>query len=105
MAESTGHLDKLIEKKVDDKINAFTKSITDQISEFLKQNGDFDGSYFYMVSEWQKDFQGTKVPKSFYHESMYTVKKGIIAGISKQVKDKMIIQETKELLEKVKLLG
>jgi hypothetical protein len=36
---------------------------------------------------------------------MYNVKKGIIAGISKQVKDKMIATATKELLEKVKLLS
>ena len=105
MAESTGQIDKLIEQKVDDQIKKFTNQLTDNITLFLKENGDYDGSYFYMVSEWAKDFQGNKVPKTFSHESMYNVKKGIIAGISKQVKDKMIATATKELLEKVKLLS
>jgi hypothetical protein len=105
MAESTGQIDKLIEQKVDDQIKKFANLLTENITHFLKENGDYDGSYFYMVNEWEKDFQGRSTPKTFSHESMLNVKKSIIAGISKQVKDKMITTATKELLEKVKLLG
>ena len=105
MAESTGQIDKLIEQKIDDQIKSFATRLTENISQFLKENGDYDGSYFYMVSEWTKDFQGSKAPQTLSHESMINVKKGIIAGISKQVKDKMIATATKELLEKVKLLS
>ena len=105
MAESTGQIDKLIENKIDEQIKTFVNHITAQITQFLKENGDYDGSYLYMANEWTKDFSGHKVPKEFSHESMSNVKKGIIAGISKQVKDKMITTATKELLEKVKLLS
>ena len=105
MTKSTGQIDKLIEKKIDDQIETFVNHITKQITEFLKQNGDYDGSYLYMTSKWDRDNSGNKVPKEFLHESMNNVKKGIIAGISKQVKEKMITTATKELLEKVNLLS
>jgi hypothetical protein len=77
----------------------------DKISAFLKDNGDYDGSNLYTIAEWEKTFTGEKTPKSFNHESMFIVKKGLIAGISKQVKDKMITKATKELLDKVSLLS
>ena len=51
MAESTGQIDKLIEQKVDDQIKNFANQLTNNITLFLKQNGDYDGSYFYMVNE------------------------------------------------------
>lgn len=105
MAETTGQLDKLIEKKIDDNITAFVHLTVEKISQFLKDNGDYDGSYLYTVSEWDKNGTGSKTPKSFCHESMSIVKKGLVAGISKQVKDKMIAKATKELLDKVSLLS
>ena len=39
MENSIGQLDKLIEQKVDNKIKEFSKSLTDQITKFLKDNG------------------------------------------------------------------
>jgi hypothetical protein len=106
MAEqTTGQLDKLIEKKIDDNIAAFVHLAVDSISHFLKDNGDYNGEHLYTVSEWDKDRTGSKIPKSFSHDSMHIVKKGLIAGISKQVKDKMIAKATKELLDKVSLLS
>lgn len=106
MAEqTTGQLDKLIEKKIDDNIAAFVHLTVDSISKFLKDNGDYDGSYLYTVSEWDRNGTNSKIPKSFSHDNMSIVKKGLIAGLSKQVKDKMIAKATKELLDKVSLLS
>lgn len=106
MAEqTTGQLDKLIEKKINDNIAAFVQLTVESISKFLKDNGDYDGSYLYTVSEWDKNGTGSKIPKSFSHDNMSIVKKGLIAGLSKQVKDKMIAKATKELLDKVSLLS
>ena len=106
MAEqTTGQLDKLIEKKIDDNIAVFVNLTVDSISKFLRDNGDYDGRYLYTVSEWERNSTNSKIPKSFSHDGMSTVKKGLIAGISKQVKDKMIAKATKELLEKVSLLS
>jgi len=105
MAETTGQLDKLIEKKIDDNITAFVHLTVDKISEFLKENGDFRGDYLYTVSEWERNDVNNKIAKLFKHEDMSLVKRGLIAGISKQVKDKMIAKATKELLEKVSLLS
>ena len=106
MAEqTTGQLDKLIEKKIDDNIAVFVHLVVDSISHFLKDNGDYTGDYLYTVSEWDRNGTNSKIPKSFSHDSMSIVKKGLIAGISKQVKDKMIAKATKELLDKVSLLS
>jgi hypothetical protein len=106
MAETnTGQIDKLIEQKVNDNIDRFVYEITNQISAFLKDNGDFDGSYLYVPSEWEKDRSGSKQVKELRHDSMYDVRKGLTAGIRNQVKDKMIAKATKELLEKVSLLS
>jgi len=106
MAETTtGQIDKLIERKIDDQINAFVTNITDKITQFLKDNGDYDGSYLYVPSEWEKDRRGTKQVKELRHDSIYDVRKGLNAGLQQQVKDKMIARATKELLEKVSLLS
>jgi len=105
MAETTGQLDKLIEKKIDDNITAFVHLTVDSISKFLIDNGDYRGDYLYTVNEWDRNNTGSKTPKSFSHDGMSTVKKGLIAGISKQVKDKMIAKATAELLKKVELLS
>ena len=106
MAETnTGQIDKLIEQKIDNQIDTFVRNITDKISEFLKQNGDYDGSYLYVASEWEKDRTGSKQVKELRHDSMYDVRKSLNAGLKKQVKDKMIAKATKELLEKVSLLS
>lgn len=106
MAESTtGQIDKLIEKKIDDQIDAFVRNITDSISQFLKDNGDYDGSYLYVASEWEKDRNNARQVKSLRHDSIYDVRKGLVAGLKKQVKDKMIARATKELLDKVSLLS
>jgi hypothetical protein len=105
MAETTGQLDKLIEEKVNTKISEFTKSIREQITKFLVDNGDYSGDHVYTVSKWTADRNGSKIPESFSHESLYHVEKGLIAGISKSVKDKMVARATKQLLEKVSLLS
>ena len=105
MAETTGQLDKLIEKKVDDSINTFTKSIREQITKFLVDNGDYSGDYVYTVNKWTTDRNGSKIPETFNHQSLYHVEKGLIAGISRSVKDKMVARATKQLLEKVSLLS
>jgi hypothetical protein len=106
MAEqTTGQLDKLIENKIDGNIAAFVQLTVDNISKFLRDNGEYDGSYLYTVNEWDKDSTNSRIPKSFSHDTMSIVKKGLIAGISKQVKDKMIAKATKELLDKVSLLS
>ena len=98
-------LDKLIEKKIDDNITAFVNLTVDKISAFLRENGDYQGDFLYTVSEWDRDNTGSKTPKSFSHEGMSIVKKGLHAGLSKQVKDKMIAKATAELLKKVELLS
>jgi hypothetical protein len=106
MAETnTGQIDKLIEQKVDDQIDKFVRDVTDKISNFLKQNGDYDGSYLYVASEWEKHGNGTRQVKELRHDSMYDVRKSLDAGLKRQVKDKMIAKATKELLEKVSLLS
>jgi hypothetical protein len=100
MENTTGKLDQLIEQKVDDKINAFTASIREQISKFITDNGDYSGDYLYTVDKWDTD-----IPLTFNHIHLRKVQDGLIAGISKHVKEKMIMKETKELLEKVNLLS
>ena len=106
MAETnTGQIDKLIEQKVNDNIDRFVYEITNQISAFLKDNGDFDGSYLYVPSEWSRDSNNFRTVKELRHDSMSDVRKGLTAGIRNQVKDKMIAKATKELLDKVSLLS
>jgi len=106
MAEATtGQIDKLIERKIDDQINVFVTNITDKITQFLKDNGDYDGSYLYVASEWESTGNGSRKVKELRHDSMYDVRKSLDAGLKRQVKDKMIARATKELLEKVSLLS
>ena len=106
MAEmKTGQIDAMIEHKVDDQIDTFVRNITDKISAFLKDNGDYDGSYLYVPSEWDRDHNNSRTVKELRHDSMYDVRKGLTAGLKKQVKDKMIAKATKDLLEKVSLLS
>lgn len=106
MAETnTGQIDKLIERKVDDQIDKFVRDIAEKISDFLKQNGDFDGSYLYVASEWERDHNNSRQIKELRHDSMFDVRKALNAGLKKQVKDKMIARATKDLLDKVSLLS
>jgi len=106
MAETnTGQIDKLIEQKVNAQISKFVNEITNQISTFLKENGEYDGSYLYVPSEWDKDRNNCRTVKELRHDSMSDVRKGLDAGLRKQVKDKMIARATKDLLEKVSLLS
>jgi hypothetical protein len=106
MAETnTGQIDKLIEQKVNDQIDRFVYEITNQISAFLKDNGDFDGSYLYVPDEWNRDNNNFRTVKELRHESMSDVRKALTAGLRKQIQNKMIAKATKDLLEKVSLLS
>jgi hypothetical protein len=103
MAESTGQLDKLIEEKVDEKIRAFATSISNQVREFLKDNGDYSGDYIYQAkgfinrnSCWEAD--------GFSHMPVNNIYKNIKGGLELSVKDKMVATATKDLLNKVNLL-
>jgi hypothetical protein len=105
MANSIGQLDKLIEQKVDKKIKEFSESLTDQITKFLKDNGDYPGEYLYIVTDWEKDNNGNYMPIAHKHQNIHQLKKDFIYGLSLIIKDKMIRKETQELLDKVKLIG
>jgi hypothetical protein len=105
MENSIGQLDKLIEQKVDNKIREFSKSLTDQITKFLKDNGDSHGEYLYVIKDWDKNNNGNYIPLTHSHQSIYQVQIGLVHGLSITIKDKMITKESKELLDKVKLLG
>jgi hypothetical protein len=106
MAEpTTGQIDQLIEKKIDAQIDKFVRHITDEITQFLKDNGDYDGGHLHVASEWEKDRHGTRQVKSLSYDSMYDVRKSLNAGLKMQVKQKMITKATKELLDKVSLLS
>lgn len=106
MAETnTGQIDKLIDQKINDQIDTFVRNITDQISTFLKENGEYDGSYLYVPSEWDKDHNNYRTVKELRHDSMYDVRKGLTAGLKRQVKSNMIAKATKDLLDKVSLLS
>ena len=82
MAENTGQLDKLIAEKVDEKIRAFVTSISNQVKEFIKDNGDYSGDY-----------------------PINNIYKNIKGELELSVKDKMIATATKDLLTKVALLS
>lgn len=105
MENSTGQLDKLIEKKVDKKIEDFSRSLTEQINKFLKDNGDYTGDWLYVVTDWERSSDGTYgIPIKDKHISIHQMRRDYIYGLSLVVKDKMIKKETEELLEKVNLL-
>ena len=100
----TGKIDKLIEQKVNEKIRVFTQSITDQIKNFLIENGDFHGDYLYQPQGFEKYNQETR-PKDFQYQRMYVMRKSLLGGLELTIKDKMIETETKELLAKIELLS
>lgn len=104
MAESTGQLDKLIEDKVDEKIRAFASSISNQIKDFLKDNGDYSGDYLYQADEFvlrNSCFE----PTTFSHKPVNNIYKNIKGGLELSIKDKMIATATRDLLAKVALLS
>lgn len=105
MESKTGKLDQLIEEKVDNKIEEFTLSIRNQITKFLKDNGDYTGDYLYTVKTWKGDYNGRLIPDEYSYIPLSRVQNGLIGGIEMLVKEKMITKETKELLEKVNLLS
>jgi hypothetical protein len=104
MAETTGQLDKLIADKVDEKIRAFATSISNQVREFLKDNGDYNGDYICQAkgfvirnSSWEAD--------GFFPMPVNNIYKNIKGGLELSIKDKMIATATKDLLNKVALLS
>ena len=106
MAEmKTGQIDAMIEHKVDQQIDAFVRDIADKITNFLKQNGDYDGGSLYVPSEWESTGSGTRKVKELSYESMFDFRKGLNAGFQKQLKQKMIAKATKDLLDKIELLS
>jgi hypothetical protein len=106
MAETTGQLDQLIERKINNKINDFTLSITDQIKKFLEDNGDSLPDQLYVGDTWEKsDTYGTKSPAKYVGVRMSDFRKSLASGIADGVKQKMINKATKELLDKVELLS
>ena len=100
----TGKIDKLIEQKVNEKIRLFTRSITDQIKDFLTENGDFHGDYLYQPMEFELYNQELR-PIDFKYNKMYVLHKSLLGGLELTIKDKMIERETKELLAKIELLS
>jgi hypothetical protein len=104
MANSTGKLDKLIEEKVDQKIRDFSKSISDQVRKFLKDNGDYSGEYLYQAQKFTLRCSVYQ-PEDYCHRSLNDLYKNIKGGLELTVKDKMITNETKDLLTKVSLLS
>lgn len=101
---TTGKLDKLIEDKVNQKIDKFAREITEQIKQFLKDNGD-SGDHLYQAKGFEL-FNGEYRPTSYDYHRLYGVFLiNLRGGLQKTVKDKMITRETKDLLAKVELLS
>ena len=106
MAETTGQLDKLIEQKINTKINEFTQSIVDQISKFLEDNGDITPNQIYVGNKWEKEgHNGTKSPTDYVGVYTSDFRRSLSAGIAKGIKQRMIMKATAELLKKVELLS
>jgi hypothetical protein len=103
--ESTGKLDKLIEDKVNAKIRAFASDITEQIKQFLKDNGDYNGDYLYQAAGFELYNQEYRVTEYAYRKLSGTFFANIKGGLELTIKDKMITRETKDLLAKVALLS
>ena len=105
MADNTGQLDKLIEEKVDLKIREFSTLITNQIKDFLKENGDYNGDWLYQASDF-KNCNGYNEPIEYKHRSINgDLWKNLKGGLDLTIKDKMIERATKDLLAKVALLS
>jgi hypothetical protein len=104
MAENTGQLDKLIEGKVDAKIREFASSISNQIKDFLRENGDYSGDNIYQADGFEvrnSCYEAT----GFSHRPVNNIYKNIKGGLELSIKNKMIEAATKELLAKVALLS
>ena len=104
MAENTGQLDKLIEGKVDAEIRKFAMDISNQIKDFLKENGDYSGDYIYQADGFVLH-NSCFEPTGFSHKPVNNIYKSIKGGLELSIKNRMIERETKELLAKVALLS
>jgi hypothetical protein len=102
---TTGKLDKLIEDKVDQKIDKFARDITEQIKQFLKDNGDYSGDYLYQAQGFELYNQEYRPINYAYNKLYGCFFKNIKGGLQLTIKDKMIERETKDLLAKVELLS
>jgi hypothetical protein len=102
---TTGKLDKLIEDKVNKKIRAFASDITEQIKQFLKENGDYSGDYLYQAAGFELYNQEYRVTEYFYYKLYGSFFTNIKGGLELTIKEKMIDRETKDLLAKVELLS
>ena len=101
----TGQIDKMIEHKVDQQIDAFVRDIADKISNFLKDNGDYSNGNLYVPSAWESTGNGTRKVKELSYESLFDFRKGLDAGLKRQIKDTMIARATKDLLDKIELIS
>ena len=105
MAKSTGALDKLIEEKVDQKIRDFANSISNQIKDFIKENGDPYGSDHMYQADGFIHRNSCYEPTGFSHKPVNNIYKNIKGGLELSIKTKMITRETRDLLSKVSLLS
>lgn len=107
MTTSTGQLDKLIEEKVDEKIRQFSSLITNQIKDFLNENGDaYRGDYFYQADDYESSNCGSyNVPIDYNRRNINDFWRNLKGGLDLTIKDKMIEIATKDLLNKVSLLS
>jgi hypothetical protein len=98
MIRDTAQISELIEKRVDDNISIFATDIVNQIEKFIKENGKYRHrpDRMYQVSEWHN---GKPIVYSPMCIDRYRV--GLQYCISKMVKDKMIDNDTKFLLDKM----
>ena len=101
---TTGKLDKLIEEKVNQKIREFSTKITNQIKDFLVENGDYNGSSIYQANGFEVYNQEYR-PIDYKSMQMYALNRNLIGGLELTIKQKMIDRATKELLTKVELLS
>ena len=104
MKQSTGQLDKLIEEKVDEKIRQFSSSITEQIRNFLKENGACSGDYHCQAQEFELYNQAYR-PINYENRKVNVLWDNLKGGLDLTIKGKMIERATKDLLNKVSLLS
>jgi len=107
MAEqTTGQIDQLIEQKVTKKINEFTQTIADQILKFLEDNGEYSPTTLKVANGWKSQVgQSTKTPEDYISVYISDFRKSLASGIADSVRRRMIARATKDLLDKVSLLG
>ena len=104
MSNTTGKLDKLIEDKVDQKIKDFARNISNQVKDFLKENGDYSGDYLYQAQSFRLHNSHFE-PQDYAHRSVNDFFNNLKCGLDLTIKDRMILRETKDLLAKVSLLS